>query len=91
MGKQYKNLQDQLKKLTFDYITTESEIFSGVGYVAKQGEMAILAGNNGSLALSMKNIPELCDELMGLYEVYGDNDRIMKNQLYEEQKRKGRL
>lgn len=81
MGKAYKSMQRELSKLTYDYITTESEIFAGVGYVAKDGEMAILAGENGSLALSMKNIPEFCKELMDFYEVYADNNRIVRNQL----------
>ena len=81
MGKPYRNMQEKLKKLTYDYITTESEVFTGVGYVAKNGEMAILAGPNGSLALSMKNIPEFCKELMDFYEVYADNNRIVRNQL----------
>lgn len=85
------NIQDVLKKYTYDHITTESEVFTGVGYIAKKGEMAILTSKNGGLALSMKSIPDLCKELMEFYETYGDNRRVMKNQLYEEQKRKGRL
>ena len=74
-------IQRKLYRMTYDHITTESEILVNVGYVIDGDNMAILTAENGCLALSLDSIPEFCNELMGLYEVYKDNKRIVKNQL----------
>lgn len=76
---------DKLKKITYDYITIESEEFYGVAYAVLQGEMSIVTQRNGRLDLSIDSIPALCQELMDIYETYKDNNNIMVNQLQEDQ------
>ncbi|ANW97706.1 hypothetical protein CSTERTH_00995 [Thermoclostridium stercorarium subsp. thermolacticum DSM 2910] len=68
---------DKLKKITYDYITIESEEFYGVAYAVLQGEMSIVTQRNGRLDLSVDSIPALCQELMDIYETYKDNNNIM--------------
>lgn len=78
-------MQDKLKKITYDYIVIDSEYFYGLGYAVLKGEMSILAGKNGRMDLSLESVPELCKELMDIYEVYSDNTNNMANPLKEDQ------
>jgi hypothetical protein len=79
------NLQDVLKRLTYDCITTESEKFEGVGFILKDGQFAILTASNGCFTASAKVAKELFLEAIEIIDMYGDNRNIMVNQLQKDQ------
>ena len=52
----------------------ESEEFTGVNYLIKNNHIAILAGRNGELAVSMDSLPDLIKELSEIHSLWSDID-----------------
>lgn len=50
----------------------ESEYFANTNYLVKSDNIVVLTGNCGNLAVKMKNIPDFCDELYEIFEMWHD-------------------
>ena len=50
----------------------ESEEFTGLYYVLKEGSIILLSEHNGEFAIKTSLLPLLCNELNGIGEVWGD-------------------
>lgn len=53
-------------------IVIESEKFKGVNYLVKKRHIAILAGKDGELAVSMDSMPDLISELSEIHSLYSE-------------------
>lgn len=53
-------------------VVIESEEFTGVNYLIKNNHIAVIAGINGELSISMDSVPTLIEELKEIHSVWKD-------------------
>ena len=53
-------------------VVIESEEFTGVNYLIKNNHIAVIAGINGELSISMDSVPALIEELKEIHSMWKD-------------------